>query len=185
MARNSFLLIATSLATLSAVAQEMPNPSPVPADSARKERHWKPRDNRDWNYPRFKDNSKFREMRERLDLMPPEQRREAIEKFRNWQKLPGDEQAHFRFMQDEREKRLQQAVDDTLRSSGLKLDDTQRQRITQIYKRERRKLEEQLRTEMDQRRQDRLPELQKAVLDAFQKEATSTPPPVASPSPTS
>ncbi len=178
MAWNCFLLIAAGFATVSAAAQDTPNPNPVPSDSGPREHHWRPHN--DWNAPKFKDNPKFREMREHFDKMPPEQRREAMEKFRNWQKLPGDEQAHFRFMQDEREKRLQQAVDDTLRSSGLKLDDAQRQRITKIYKRERRKLEEQLRAEMDQRRQERLPELQKAVLDAFQKEAT----PSASPSPT-
>ena len=181
MARNCVLLIAAGFATLSAAAQDTPNPSPVPVDSGPREHHWRPHNDRDWNVPKFKDNPKFRVIRERFEHVPPEERREAMEKFRNWQKLPGDEQAHFRFMQDEREKRLRQAVDDTLRSSGLKLDDAQRQRITEIYKRERRKLEEELRAEMDQRRQERLPELQKAVLDAFQKETM----PSASPSPTS
>jgi len=114
-------------------------------------------------------------MRERFEKMPEDKRQRAMEKFRKWQEMSGDEQAHFRFMQGEREKRARQAVEDTVRNSGLTLDEGQKQQFTEIYKRERRKLEEELRAEMDRRRQERLPELQKLVIEAYRKEAVPIP----------
>ena len=112
-------------------------------------------------------------MRERFEQMPEEERQKAIEKFRKWQQMPGDKQAHFRFLQSEREKRALKAVDDVIQASGLTLDEAQKQKFAEVYKRERRKLEEELRAEMDRLREQRLPELQKAVVDAYRKEAAA------------
>ncbi|MEO7934260.1 MAG: hypothetical protein ABIT76_13990 [Chthoniobacterales bacterium] len=175
MARHRFLLtLAACAAWLSSVvcAQETPTPTPVERPVAR------PPDQR----PRQGRDPRFREMREGLEKMPEEQRQRIFDKFRKWQQMPADEQAHFRFMQEEREKRARQAVDDTIQASGLKLDDAQKVKFTEVYKRERRKLEEELRAEMDKRRQERLPELQKTVIATYQKEAAE-PTPAASPSP--
>ncbi len=123
-------------------------------------------------------------MRESFEKMPKEQRERLFDKFSRWQQMPADEQAHLRFMQEEREKRTRQAMEDTIQASGLKFDDAQKQKFMEIYKRERRNLEEELRKEMDQRRQERLPGLQKRVLDTYQKEAAApAPSPSASPAP--
>ena len=67
-----------------------------------------------------------------------------------------------------------------IQSNGLKLDEAQKNKFIEIYKRERRKLEEELRAEMNQHRQKRLPALQKSVVEAYQKEIAVT---TASPTP--
>jgi len=173
MARHRFLLISAVTFGLLAkwsVAQDVPTPTATPTPTP-SERPWKSKEGRD---PRF------REMREHFQKMTEEQRDKTFDQFRKWQQMPGDEQAHFRFIQGEREKRAQKAVDDTIASSGLTLDAAQKQKFTEIYKRERRKLEEELRVELDKMRQQRMPDLQKTIIEAYQKEAAE---PTPSPSP--
>jgi hypothetical protein len=111
-------------------------------------------------------------------------RPKAQERINSWQALSNDEQAHFRFLKNEREKRTEKAVDDTLRNSGLVLDAAEKQKFTEVYKKERRQLEEQLRAEMEQKRRERLPTLQKTVVEAYQKAAASPSPVPASPTAT-
>ncbi len=89
--------------------------------------------------------------------------------MRRWEQLPGDEKAHQRFIQGEREKRTNQAVDNALKNSGLELNEEQRRKFAEIYRAERRKVEEELRSEMDQKRKERLPALQQKVVELYKK----------------
>ena len=183
MARHHILLTIAGLSLVGAAfAHDQPMP-PLPPDG--------PQDGAPPHRRKGDDFNKFNEkaIREKLEKLPPDQRHRAMEKFRDWRDMPSDKQAHFRFMQGEREKRMQAAVDSIISSNSLTLDETQKQRITEIYKRERRKLEEQLRAEMDQKREQRLPELQQSIMKAFQNETRGQPSvivmPLATPSPTS
>ena len=175
MARYFFLLAFLSGALFPSLeAQEIPDATPIPAPENRANKHLRSREGRDFYDLRLK------EIRKHLEEMPEAKRQKVFEKFRKWQEMPSDEQAHLRFVQSEREKRSLLALDSIIQSNGLKLDEAQKNKLIEIYKRERRKLEEELRAEMNQQRQKRLPALQKSVVGAYQKEIAVT---TASPTP--
>lgn len=174
MARHRFLLISfcSLLASLPAWSQD-PTPSPGSTPVVSEERHTPP-----GKIPP----EKFREMRRKLEKLPPEQREQVIRNFMHMKDLPSDQKDYVRFMNDQRQKKLRKGVDDALAANGLKLDEDQRKKFADIYLRERRKLEEDLRKEMEKRRQELLPTLVQKVTEQYQKEA-ATPPVEASPSP--
>lgn len=116
-----------------------------------------------------------RKWRKRLEELSPEDREKVREKMRRWEKMPEDQKAHVRFVQSELEKRARKAIDEALQNSGLQLNDTERVKFSEIYRAERRKIEEELRAEMDRKRQERLPDLQKTVVERYKRETAKAP----------
>ncbi len=190
MARLSFLLtfLATGLLPLALLRATEPTQADLPAATAAptpngERPEGRPDQQKRGPGDRGPRDGQIREWRKRLENMPLDERKKAFEKMRGWAQKGADEQGYFRYVEDERNRRAKQSIDEAIASGGLKLDETQRRKFSEIYKRERRALEMQLRSEMDKSRQERMPALQKTVLDAYQKEQTA-PIPSASPSPT-
>ena len=165
-------LFLTSLALLwiacigpSLLAQEPVVGPPIPPPPA----DYEPRPPKFGGEPRPDGPPRGKKFRKRLEELSPEDRQKVLEKMRRWEQLPGDEKAHQRFIQGEREKRTNQAVDNALKNSGLELNEEQRRKFAEIYRAERRKVEEELRSEMDQKRKERLPALQQKVVELYKK----------------
>jgi hypothetical protein len=91
-----------------------------------------------------------------IEALSPEQRKRFEENFSKWANLPPEEKKSLRHRDEIRRKRMAQEIDEAVEKSGLTLDATQKVQFAQRYAEERRKLEEELRKEMDEKRQPRL-----------------------------
>lgn len=95
-------------------------------------------------------------VRRAIEALNPEQRKRFEENFSKWANLPAEEKKSLRHREEMRRKRMSEDIDEAVKKSGLTLTETQRQQFAQRYADERRKLEEELRKEMDEKRQPRL-----------------------------
>lgn len=91
-------------------------------------------------------------VRRALDALTPEQRKRFQENIVRWSNLPPDEKKALRDREEVRKKFMQQEVDAAIQNSGLQLDGTQRELFAKRYAEERRKIEEQLRKETNEKR---------------------------------
>ena len=117
--------------------------------------------------------------------MPPEQRQRFRENFQRWKEMPPEERDVMRDREQVRHEKMAKEIDDAIKNSGLQLDSDHREVFAMRYAQERRKIEEQLRKEIDAKRQPMMHEM----LDRLKKEfgqylsAASSPSPAASASP--
>lgn len=90
----------------------------------------------------------------------------------------------MRQLYDRRRQEVRDQVQAALKKSGLELNEDQKKRFVERYRDERRKLEEQLRQEMDAARQERMPALIERIEQEIKAEndsSTPTPSPSATP----
>ncbi len=170
MARPDCLLIpvlaAVALAT-SGIAQEPPQGV---GDGKRDE---KKEGDRGKHYREGKDKSpEMQNVRRALEALSPEQKKRFEENFYKWSNLPPEEKKSLRHRDESRRKRMAQDIDEAIQKAGLTLDQTQKEQFSQRYTEERRKLEEELRNEMNEKRQPRL----EAIVGKLAKEFGSATP---------
>lgn len=94
----------------------------------------------------------FENVRKALDALTPEQRKRFQENFARWSNLPPDEKAALRNREDLRRRRMLEEVESAIQETGLDLDKDRRAQFTKRYAEERRKVEEQLRRETEEKR---------------------------------
>ncbi|MHA3775082.1 hypothetical protein ACXR0O_26470 [Verrucomicrobiota bacterium sgz303538] len=119
-------------------------------------------------------------MRRAIDELTPEQRRRFQENFARWINLSPEEKRLLRDRDEMRRKRIGQEIEQAIQQSGLQLNGEQREQFAKRYAEERRKVEEQLRREMDEKRQPRL----KEIVGKLTTEFSQVPATVATPSST-
>jgi hypothetical protein len=88
-----------------------------------------------------------------IEALTPEQRKRFQENFTKWANLSPEEKRALRDRDEIRRKRMVQDIERAIQTAGLQLDDAQRVQFAKRYTEERRKLEEQLRKEMEEKRQ--------------------------------
>lgn len=94
----------------------------------------------------------FENVRRALDALTPEQRKRFQENIVRWSNLPPDEKKALRDREEARKKFMQQEMDAALHNSGLQLEGERRMLFIKRYGEERRKIEEQLRKESNDKR---------------------------------
>lgn len=110
-----------------------------------------------------------------IDALTPEQRRRFQDNFARWINLPTEEKRVLRDRDQLRRKRMRQEIDRAIRDTGLQLTPEQRTLFTKRYAEERRKVEEQLRREMQEKRQPRVRGIVEKLKEEFSKPEPATP----------
>ena len=115
----------------------------------------------------------FENVRRALDALTPEQRKRFQENIVRWANLPPEQKKALREREEERKKFMQQEVDVAIQDSGLQLDGGQRELFIKRYGEERRKIEEQLRKEANEKRKPLVHEMVSRLKSEFSAPATT------------
>ena len=121
----------------------------------------------------------FQNVRKAIEALTPEQRLRFEENFRRWVNLPPEQKKVLREREEVRRKLMKEELDAALAESGLQLEGEQREQFIKRYGEERRKIEEQLRREMHEKRKPLL----KDVLARLREEFSTVSSPTATPAP--
>jgi len=95
-------------------------------------------------------------VRRAIEALSPEQRKRFEENFHKWANLPPEDKKALRDREELRRKRMTEDIQDALAKTGLSLTEDQKAQFAKRYAEERTKLEEELREEMNKKRQPRL-----------------------------
>ena len=118
-----------------------------------------------------------------FNRLSPEERERFKENFERWKALPPEERQALMQHERMRREKMMQEIDEGLKKTGLQLDKDRREIFNLRYAQERRKIEEQLRKEMDEKRRPLMKELLERLTKEFSAPATASPSPSASPAP--
>jgi len=116
-----------------------------------------------------------------FEQLSPDQQKKFLENLDQWKSMPPEEQELFRDRELFRREKVAQEIQEAITKSNLRLDNDQREVYALRYTQERRKIEEALRKEMDQKRQSMVNDMLTRLKVEFAP--TPTPPPPA-PKPT-
>jgi hypothetical protein len=170
------VLTLTALAAAPLFAEPTPDaPKPSPTAAPEKER---PPKHDEGGRPRF-DEAMMEKFRAKLEKMSPEERQKFKENFKRWKEMGDDERRDWQKRAMEEHERLRRNVDEALAKLGLTLDKDQREVFMLRYKQERRKLEQSLCREMDEKRKAGV----EAILQKLKAEFSGAAKPGASPTP--
>ena len=127
----------------------------------------------------------MRPARERWRQMSPEDRMRLQSNAERWLRLPPEEQRVLRDREMMRRQRIQREADAALKQSGLQLEAEKREAYQRRYLQERRRVEQQLRQDMEDRRQKELgPVLERLNREFQEPQRTGTTSPAATSAPT-
>lgn len=113
-------------------------------------------------------------VRRAIEALTPEQKKHFQENFLRWANLTPEEKKALRDREDFRKKVIEQEVQAALQDTGLQLDDTRRAEFAKRYSEERKKIEEQLRREMMEKRKPLVHELLGRLKEEFSNPAPAT-----------
>ncbi len=122
----------------------------------------------------------FRPVRERMSELSPEDRQRFEKNAQRWMQMSPEERSMLRERENIRRERVKREVEDALRGSGLALDAAKREQFQVRYMQERRKLEQALHKEIEEKREQQLAPIVERLKKEFQSQQT---PPTASASP--
>jgi predicted glutamine amidotransferase len=114
-----------------------------------------------------------------FEQLSPDQQKKFLENLDQWKSMPPEVQELFRDRELFRREKIAQEIQDAIGKSNLHLDNDQREVYALRYTQERRKIEEALRKEMDQKRQSMLTDMLGRLKVEFSP--TSAPQPSAKP----
>ncbi len=117
--------------------------------------------------------SEFGNVRRALEALTPEQRQRFIDNLKRWSNLTPEEKKALADREGTRRARIAEEIERAIGDTGLTLDGESRARFTKRYMEERRKMEEQLRKELEEKRQPLLKELAARLKAEFSPEITT------------
>lgn len=132
--------------------------------------------------PDAKKNDQFEDARRIFEKLSPDDRRRFADNFQRWKEMPPEEQNALRDREQFRRERIAQEINRSIQKSGLQLDRDRREVYALRYAQERRKIEEQLRKQMESERATKLAEMLERLKVEFSS-AAPTPSPSAAASP--
>ena len=94
-----------------------------------------------------------------FEQLSPEQKQKFRENFQAWKNMPSAQQDLFRDREAFRREKVAQEIQDAINKSNLHLDADRREVYALRYTQERRKIEDRLRKETDQKRQGMVTEM--------------------------
>ena len=119
--------------------------------------------------PVSQSSNRLEEFRHSFEQLTPEQQQKFLQNYHRWEVLTSEERKLLRQRQRMREKKRDEDTAEALQKSGLHLNEDQRERFRNRYQQERRKLEEQLLKETQERRQAG----NTAIIEQLRKEFSS------------
>jgi hypothetical protein len=114
--------------------------------------------------------------------MAPEEREQFRKNWQHWKEMGQREQKNWKQRAAEEHERVRKTVDEAIAKIGLKLNNDQKEVFALRYRQERRKIEEQLRKEIDAARKQRIDEMLANLKAEFSAPAPAATP-AASPTP--
>lgn len=114
---------------------------------------------------------KFLKNLHRWETMKPDQRQKFRENLKHWETMKPEERKALKEMEEFRKQRMLREIDKSIQGSGLQLDRGARERYVQRYVEERRKIEEPLQKEMQEKRKP----LIEAMLNRLKEEFSAKP----------
>ena len=112
-------------------------------------------------------------VRRAFDALTPEQRQRFIENLKRWSNLSPEEKKSLADRDGLRRKKIAEEIDRAISDSGLKLDGERRSLFAKRYGEERRKVEEQLRKELEEKRRPLVEEIIARLKAEFSAETTA------------
>lgn len=137
MAGQRLLAVALIIAAAPALFAQEPASRPGKREKARQQEQMSP---------------EFEDVRKALEALTPEQRKRFQQNFLRWSDLPPETKKALRDRDEFRKKKMADEIEAALQQSGLTLDKERRRQFTKRYVQERRKIEEQLRAETEEKR---------------------------------
>jgi hypothetical protein len=107
--------------------------------------------------------------REAFRNMTPEERENWTKRFREWAEMPPEKKKSLADREEYFRRKIREDIDAALLKTGLTLDEEQKKLFSQRYLDERRKIESELRKEMDEKRGPRVD----AMIDKLKEEFTA------------
>jgi len=102
--------------------------------------------------PQPASSARIEELRKSIEQLPPEQQEKVLQNLHRWQALSPEERDYIRQQEHVRHVKQEEAVTEAYQKSGLHLTETQRVQFRKRYVEERKKLEEELAKESQERR---------------------------------
>ncbi len=109
----------------------------------------------------------FGNARRALEALTPEQRQRFIENLKRWTNLPPEQKKLLGDREGARRKKMAEETEVAINKIGLTIDGENRALFARRYAEERRKVEELLRKEMDEKRQPLLNDLIARLKEEF------------------
>ena len=201
MARFHLALALTALLLANfALSQPAPTPapaaaaSPPPGDGRRPKKDWKPDHDNDHGprdadsdhrppLPPLDDQGQPPRFKKWIDQMSPDERQRFQDNWKRWKEMGDDERKNWQQRAMDERERVKKIIDDTISKLGLNLDADQREVFVLRYRQERRKIEEQLRKEFDDRREAEVNGMLQRLKAEFSKPAAAATPAPEAPKP--
>jgi hypothetical protein len=117
---------------------------------------------------------KLEDLRRSIDQLTPEQQQKVLQNLHRWLALSPDERDVLRQRQRVRQQKEEESVTEAYQKSGLRLNEEGREQFRKLYLQERRKLEEQLAKDTQEKRQKGDSAIVERLKKEF-KEFTSSP----------
>ena len=121
--------------------------------------------------------SRIEEIQKSIEQLSPEQQEKVLQNLHRWQALSPEERDYIRQQEHVRKLKQEEAATEAYQKSGLHLTETQRIQFRKRYVEERKKLEEELAKESQERRTA----ANTTIIEQLKKEFST---PKQSPSPT-
>jgi hypothetical protein len=119
--------------------------------------------------------SRFELLRKAFEQLSTEQQERILQNLHRWQDLSQDEKEVLRQRERVQRQKLETSITEAYQKSGLQLNDEQRAQFRKRYLQERRRLEEQLVHDLQEKRQVG----NAAIIETLRKEFTNPKPPAA------
>jgi len=113
--------------------------------------------------------SRFELLRKAFDQLSPEQQEKVLLNLLRWQELSQDEREVLRQRERVQRQKQEASINEAYQKSGLQLNDEQRAMFRKRYLQERRRLEEQLAHQIEEKRQIGIA----AIVEKLKKEFSS------------
>jgi len=115
----------------------------------------------------------FGNVRRALEALTPEQRQRFVENLKRWNNLSPEEKKALADREGVRRKKIAEEIDLAINDAGLNLEGDRRALFARRYVEERRKVEEQLRKEMEEKRQPMVKEFVARLKEEFSSGSTA------------
>jgi hypothetical protein len=127
------------------------------------------------NSPPASPSPELENVRKALEALTPEQRQQFRENFNRWMNLSFGDKKVLRDAQEARRKHMSEEIEEAMTQLGLQLQGQKRQQFIKRYTEERKKIEEELRAEADEKRGPEVAELRARLKAEFSASLSGTP----------
>jgi hypothetical protein len=124
-----------------------------------------------------KESARMEGLHKMFQQLSPDQQQNIVQNLHRWQALSEDEREDLRRRERIRKQKQEASTNEAYQKSGLQLNEDQRNQFRKRYIQERKKLEEQLQRETQEKRQQGNAAIVEELKKEFSKQPTANQPP--------